>query len=327
MRVMRPILATGLVVGLGAAMLLAAALRPVGGDRETLVSIPSGSSLSSVARDLESRGLIRSARAMSILGRIQGAGHRLQAGRYRIAASRSTVGILDDLVAGRTAPVRVTFPEGIWLSEVASLVADSLDVTVDAFLDAATDGTLLDGLGVDATSAEGYLFPSTYDFEGTESAAEVVRRMVTESLVRWTPVRREQAAAIGMTHHEVLTMASIIEAETGRADERRKVSAVYHRRLRRKWPLQADPTVVYAIGTRGRPPSLRDLKLEDPYNTYVARGLPPGPIGNPGQAAIDAALDPDPTCTAMFFIARADGSHDFSDTFSEHLEKKGARSR
>lgn len=327
MRVIRVLLGAGVVASLGAAMLLAAALRPVGGENEALVTIPAGSSLSGVAYDLESRGLIRSALAMSIVGRLQGAGHRLQAGRYRVSTDRGAMGILDDLVAGRTAPIRITFPEGIWLPEVAALVADSLDVSVDAFIAAATDDTLLAALGVDAASAEGYLFPSTYDFEGSETASTVVRRMVGESMARWTPDRRQKARSLGMSHHEVLTMASIVEAETGYAGERRKVSAVYHRRLEREWPLQADPTVVYAIGTRGRPPSLADLKLDHAHNTYVVRGLPPGPIGNPGQAAIDAALDPDRTCTAMFFIANADGTHDFSDTFAEHLAKKGARRR
>jgi UPF0755 protein len=319
------VLAAGAMVVGG--VLLAVSLRPVGGDRVALVSVPSGSSLSGVARDLEERGLVRSGRAMSVLGRLQGAGHRLKAGRYRVDARQSAAAILDDLVTGRIAPIRITFPEGIWLPEVARLLADSLQVSAEAVMAAATDSALLVDLGLSASSAEGYLFPSTYDFEGSEPARELVARMVGESTLRWTPERARAAQALGMSRHEIMTMASIVEAETGRADERRKVSAVYHRRLRKGWLLQADPTVVYALGVRGRAPSLADLKIGNPYNTYAFKRLPPGPIGNPGEASIDAALDPDWTCSALFFIARADGSHDFSDTFGEHLRKKGARDR
>lgn len=173
---------------------------------------------------------------------------------------------------------------------------------------------------IPADGAEGYLFPATYEFNETETARSALVKLIAEGNRRWDEAAAERADALGLSRHDVLTLASIIEAETGRPEERALVSAVYHRRLRRPMLLQADPTIVYGMGERGRKLLLKDLEADSPYNTYRRMGLPPTPIGNPGQAAIDAALYPDTTTSALYFVARKDGTHIFSNSFQEHRE-------
>lgn len=290
------------------------------------VHVERGVAFSALATRLEHDGLVRNARILSLYARVTGGARGVKAGRYRLSPTSSGAAILRTLVSGETHPVRIVFPEGIWMTEVAALLADSLGLDEPAVVAAARDGILLARFDIEAQDAEGYLFPDTYEFEGAERPADAIGKLLATARSRWTPERAARAAELGMTRHEILTLASIVEAETARADERRKVSAVYHRRLRRGMPLQADPTIVYAIGTRGRAPRYADLELSSPYNTYRRKGLPAGPIGSPGDASIDAALYPDSACTALFFVARNDGSHIFTDTFDEHVAaRKGLR--
>ncbi len=280
--------------------------------------VTSGETLRDVARELKSRGVIRSADAFVWFGRLAGVSHRIQAGRYLLSPADSAPALLGRFVRGETAPYRVTVREGIWLTELAALLADSLPVDSAAVIAAAGDGRLLDRYGIEAENGEGYLFPATYEFSGREDAHEALAKLMESARDIRDDGRRGAADSLGLGWHDVLTLASIIEAETARDDERNKVSAVYHRRLRRGMKLQADPTIVYAFGARGRSLTYADLELDSPYNTYRHRGLPPGPIGNPGLAAIDAALHPDSACTALYFFATDGGTHVFSETFQEH---------
>lgn len=302
-------------------------LRPVGGSGHAqFVHVAPGTSLGVLAGELETKGLVRSGRALTLYGRLLGRSRDVKAGRYRLGPELAAPAILGRLVRGETQPIRVVFPEGLWMTEVASLLADSLDLSRADVLAAAREPERLTRYGIAAPSAEGYLCPDTYAFEGTETASSAVERLLATGAARWTDARATRARALGLTRHEVITLASIVEAETAVAGERAKVSAVYHRRLERGMMLQADPTIVYALGTRGRAPRYADLTLDSPYNTYRRKGLPPGPIGNPGEASIHAALYPDTTCTALFFVARADGSHIFTDTFDQHVAaRKGLR--
>jgi UPF0755 protein len=172
---------------------------------------------------------------------------------------------------------------------------------------------------VPGPTLEGYLFPATYTFPLNAPLDTLVARLVARYKDVWTPQRRALADSIGMSEREVVTLASIIEAEAKRPEEMALISAVYHNRLRRNYPLQADPTVQYALGAHQSRllHAHIDSTEADPYNTYRRPGLPPGPIGSPGEAAIDAALRPD-TVSYFFFVARPDGSHVFTRNFSEH---------
>ncbi len=296
-------------------------LSPVdrGSDVHRDVLVPAGSSSGRIARLLADDGLVRDARAFQAWARLTGRAQSLRAGRYRLSPSYSTPRVIEMLAGGETFPVRVVIPEGLWLTEIAQVIADSLDVTADEVVAAAADRHRLSRFGIPATDPEGYLHPDTYDFEGSESAGDVVERLLEASEQRWTPERAARADSLGLSRHEVLTLASIVEAETRVPSERPLVSAVYHRRLKRGMMLQADPTLLYGRRVRGRGPSREELTDPGPYNTYTSYGLPPGPIGNPGDAAVDAALWPDPDSRALFFVASTDGTHIFTETFDEHV--------
>ncbi|MBC7187662.1 MAG: endolytic transglycosylase MltG, partial [Calditrichaeota bacterium] len=180
---------------------------------------------------------------------------------------------------------------------------------------------LLRELGVSAPSLEGYLYPSTYQFYWGVAPEVVIRTMVKEFWRQMGDSVQACAQAMGMTLHQVVTLASIIEGEAMLAEERALISAVYHNRLRLRMPLQADPTIQYLVPGRGRRLLKKDLAIDSPYNTYLYPGLPPGPVNNPGMASIVAALHPAPV-DYLYFVARGDGGHVFSRTLREHLRAK-----
>ena len=185
------------------------------------------------------------------------------------------------------------------------------------FLLLAKDPAFIQALELDVRSLEGYLFPTTYRFAKYSKPENMIRTMVAFMSKAVTPERRARAAELGMSVHEVLTLASVIEKETGAAEERRLISAVFHNRLRRKIPLQSDPTVIYALEGFDGNLRKRDLGVDSPYNTYRVRGLPPGPIANPGLESILAALYP-AKASYLYFVSRNDGTHHFSSTLAEH---------
>jgi UPF0755 protein len=194
----------------------------------------------------------------------------------------------------------------------AAHLAEAEDV-----LRAASDPALLGALGVEGASLEGYLFPDTYELVRGMSPAQILTRMVQRMQSKLTPAIRERARERGLTVHGLLTLASIIEREAVARDELRLISAVFWNRLRIGMPLQADPTVQYAVGKERRALTRADLQVDDAYNTYRRSGLPPGPIANPGLAAIEAALDPAPV-KYLYFVAAEDHRHHFSTTIAEH---------
>jgi UPF0755 protein len=209
-------------------------------------------------------------------------------------------------------------PEGLMLTEVAAAAHAQLGIDADSFMAAASDSALRRRMGARGPTLEGYLFPSTYMVRVGASAGEVIDQMLDEFDANWNPAWDARADSMGLTRDEVITLASIIEGEARHEEDRPYVSSVYHNRLRRGMRLQADPTVIYALGRRRRLFE-RDYQIRSPYNTYQIDGLPPSPIGQPSAASIEAALYPR-TSDFLYFVAGPGGKHIFSRTYREHLE-------
>lgn len=305
---------------LAVALLLAACGGMSEGEGDKVrVHVPRGASMSQVADSLAAHDIIDAAFPFRIYARIKGVAGSMKAGTYEFRRGAGWDRLLDDIANGRVVNDRLVIPEG-WdirriaptLAEVAGMPADSVEVIL---FDTATAARL----GVPGPTLEGYLFPATYTFPVEAPLDTLLDRIVDRYRQVWTPERRALADSIGMSEREVVTLASIVEAEARRPEELRTIAAVYHNRLRRNYPLQADPTVQYALGERQARLLFAhiDSSAENPYNTYRRPGLPPGPIGSPGEAAIDATLHPD-TVSYFFFVARPDGSHVFTRTFTEH---------
>lgn len=305
---------------LAVALLLAACGGMSEGEGDKVrVHVPRGASMSQVADSLAAHDIIDAAFPFRIYARIKGVAGSMKAGTYEFRRGAGWDRLLDDIANGRVVNDRLVIPEG-WdirriaptLAEVAGMPADSVEVIL---FDTATAARL----GVPGPTLEGYLFPATYTFPVEAPLDTLLDRIVDRYRQVWTPERRALADSIGMSEREVVTLASIVEAEARRPEELRTIAAVYHNRLRRNYPLQADPTVQYALGERQARLLFAhiDSSAENPYNTYRRPGLPPGPIGSPGEAAIDATLNPD-TVSYFFFVARPDGSHVFTRTFTEH---------
>ncbi len=268
------------------------------------VLIPQGATLSQAATELEKAGAIRSARQFVLLARVFGGGRQIKAGEYRLLAGESQSDILKDLQGGKTLQRKITVAEGVpsILVHEALMKADGLSGQV-------------------AVPAEGSVLPDTYAYNRGETRVAVLARMqkaMTDYLaLAWA--RRKPGIAVS-TPAQALTLASIVEKETGKPEERRMVAAVYSNRLKQNMMLQADPTIIYPI-TRGKPLGRRILQSElravNQYNTYAMTGLPVGPIANPGRESIDAVLDPAQS-TALYFVAKGDGGHVFADTLEQH---------
>ena len=242
---------------------------------------------------------------------------RIQAGTYALPARSTTRAVLRQLMTGRPAERRLVVPEGLWLEEIAAVIERDLGIAADSVLAATRDSALRAFVGTPDSTVEGYLYPSTYLVPTSASATDVLRQMATEFQRQWRDGWSSRSDSLGLSRHELVTLASIIEGEVRDPRDRRFVSSVYHNRLRRGMRLQADPTVIYALKRRRRLFE-RDLFVRSPHNTYVINGLPPGPIGAPNAASIEAALYPANT-DYLYFVARGDGLHVFSRSYAEHL--------
>jgi UPF0755 protein len=287
---------------------------------EVFVDLPPGTSVSGIATRLVAAGVVPDAWTFQLAARLTGADHRLKAGEYRFAEPSSPRDVMARLVAGDVFARAVTFPEGLTIFEMGDVFARTGLGTSAEFVQAASDPSLIRADDPQARSLEGYLFPATYAWPRHQTADEAVRAMVARFDHAFDSGLRAEAASRGMTIRDVLTLASIVEKETGRAEERALVSAVYHNRLDVGMPLQCDPTVIYALMLAGRwNGNLRkvDLEMKSPYNTYVVRGLPPGPIASPGRASIEAAIRP-ADVPYLYFVSRNDGTHVFARTLAEH---------
>jgi UPF0755 protein len=286
------------------------------------IGIPPGSSLSAVADTLEARGVLSSTTWFKLLGRIRGVDRQLQPGRFEVIPGTNAGELLDRLTSADGVQLRVTLPEGGTIWDLARNVQASLGIAADTILKVARDSALRREFGIEAPSMEGWLHPDTYFFGAYDTPREVVRRFLEARRDRWPSDWRTRANAVDLDQDEVLNLASIVEAEAFLAEELPRIAAVYRNRLRIGMALQADPTIQYAfLLDRGRRESRlfnRDYAYPSPYNTYLHPGLPPTPIGNPSDAAIEAVLSPAPG-RELYFVARGDGGHVFAESYAQHL--------
>ena len=281
------------------------------------VTIPQGASFAAAAESLESAGVLGSPRLFRLYAGVTRRDRDIKAGTYLLEPGLSWNELIDALTAGRGIEHSVTIPEGLALRDIIPLLARNTGAPVESLWAAVRDTVTRRRLNVPTPNLEGYLFPDTYRFMYGTSAREAVRELVRRFETIWDPAWDTRAAAMGMSRHEIVTLASIVEKEARLAEERPVIAAVYHNRLRQGMPLQADPTVQYAIGEHRTRVLYRDLKIDSPYNTYRNRGLPPGPIASPGKASIEAALYP-ANVPYRYFVAHPDGHHEFRVTFEEH---------
>lgn len=301
-----------------AAALLACGGEPRASGAPVRLTIPRGATVPVIADTLRAHGLIASARWFRVLAQLKGQDRAIRAGVYDVERGRSTGEVLALLVSGPLATQRLVVPEGLMLHEVAAVVEDQLDIPRDAFVAAARDSVLRARVEAQGPTLEGYLYPSTYHVRIGADAREVAAHMVREFEARWQPAWNARLDSLGMSRWEIVILASIIEGEVRHDADRRFVSSVYHNRLRAGWRLQADPTVIYALGRRRRLYE-KDYLIRSPYNTYQIEGLPPGPIGQPSAASLEAALYPAHT-DFFYLVARPDGHHIFSRTLREHRQ-------
>jgi UPF0755 protein len=302
-------------------LLLAAGCGPASGDRRERVVIPDGASIRAVADSLAAHDIIQSKSWFRLVARIGGYDRRLRSGNYELARGAGSLGALRALASGRASLVHLTVPEGYTLLDIADLVQSELKVDRDSFLAAARDPDLRQEFGVPGGSFEGFLHPDTYYFAAGVRAQTILREMAATFRSTWDPAWDAQAAAQQLDRLTVVILASLVEGEARVDGDRPLIAAVYRNRLRLGMPLQADPTVQYAIqlNTGARKPRLyqKDYEIESPYNTYLKAGLPPGPIGAAGRKSIEAVLAPAPV-PYLYFVAGPDGSHVFSRTYAEH---------
>ncbi len=289
------------------------------GDRAT-VTIPRGATFSQAVDSLTAHGVIDHAGWFRLYARARGLPAGLKSGIYTFHVDDSWGDVVTALKAGRGDEVRFTVLEGMMAFEIAERARVWLRIPRDSFFAAVRDTALQRelGIGVNPAGAEGYMYPTTYNVPIGIKAHDLVRVMTHEFIERWSAEWDARLAQLGMTRHEVVTLASIIEAEVRYRPDRPYVSAVYHNRLKRHMALQADPTINYAYGRRLRRVWERNLQIRSPYNTYLHAGLPPGPISQPSDSSMYAALDPAPV-GFLYFVAQPDGKHVFSETYADHL--------
>ena len=283
------------------------------------ILVSRGATFASVLDSLQERGILRSRFSFEVAARIRGGSSSIKVGKYRFDSGVSNWAILGALVEGRGVLIPVTITEGIRARTQAGVFARALGVDSVHYARLAFDESFARSLGVEQPTLEGYLLPQTYGFSWQQEEAAIIRTQVREFHRMFNDSLKARAAAIGMTVNEVVTLASIVEGEVIFDEERPIVAGVYHNRLRRGMRLQADPTIQYIIPDGPRRLLYEDLETESPYNTYRNRGLPPGPVGNPGVRSILATLYPQEH-NYLYFVANGRGGHWFSRSFEEHKQ-------
>ncbi len=290
------------------------------------VTIPPGSSFRAAADSLHRAGFIELPWLFRAYAQLTRRDRDIKAGTYVLRRGSSWNALVDALQKGRGLERRITIPEGWSLKEIVPALARAIGASEDSVEVAVRDTALLHELNIPTPTLEGYLFPDTYLFSYGTPPRRAVHEIVARFEEIWDPAWNERLQELGMSRHAIVTLASIIEKEARLPEERPVISAVYHNRLRVGMPLQADPTVQYALGEHRERVLYRDLEVDSPYNTYRHPGLPPGPIASPGRASLEAALYP-AAVPYLFFVAHPDGHHEFRTTFKEHAEAKAEVSR
>jgi UPF0755 protein len=295
---------------------------PFGGPGEKVVTIPPGQSARAVARTLARAGVLSDERVADLYVRFLARDPRpFKAGEYAFAGPLRPDEVLERVRRGEVKLYGFTVPEGLRDEEIAAIVARSGLASADAFLAVARDPAVARELGVPYPRLEGFLFPDTYRFARGTSAQAIAAAMVGRFHDEYRAAEAGRRAGVSLAMGEAAVLASIVEKETGKEDERPRISCVFHNRLRIGMPLQTDPTVMYATmlrtGRWSRNITRADLQARHPYNTYTTPGLPPGPIANAGSAALAAALAP-ADCRDLYFVSRNDGSHVFCPDLACH---------
>lgn len=287
---------------------------------EQFVELPAGSGTGGISRRLQEAGVVRSAASFRLAVWLRGAGRRLQAGEYRFDKPMTAAQVVDKIARGDVYVRALTFREGLTVREMADLFQAGGFGAAAEFIAASKNAKLIASIDPQARDLEGYLFPDTYTLPRKTTAFDLVERMVKRFEKALAPELVQQASARGMNTRQLVTLASIVEKETGKPEERPTVAGVYANRLKIGMGLQCDPTVIYALMLAGRyDGNIRrdDLQIDSPYNTYRYAGLPPGPIAAPGEASLRAAANP-ASVPYLYFVSRGDGSHVFSTTLDEH---------
>ena len=281
------------------------------------VEIPAHAGILAIAGALGRADVVRSRTGFVLLSVARGSARWLQAGEYEVERGTTTLGVLRLLETGRVKQHVILHPEGATLAELARALEAERLASAGAIARLARDPAYLRGLGIEGASVEGYLFPDTYQLVRGMAPEEILTRMVQRGRAKLGPDVARRAKARGLTVHQLLTLASIIEREAAVPEEMPLISAVFWNRLKLDMPLQADPTVQYALGKERRALTRADLLIDHPFNTYRRPGLPPGPIASPGLRAIEAALVPAPV-KYLYFVAVDDRRHHFSITVEQH---------
>lgn len=291
--------------------------------RPVRLTLTPGLSTRAIGLRLRGAGVIRSSDAFAAVALFSGHASRLKAGTYDFQASESLRKLVERMARGDVVRMAVTIPEGFNSREIATRVAPILGCLPAGVTEAVEDPALRDSLGVgEAPGLEGYLFPDTYELIPGGDPRRFVARLVGRMIERFAQKYAARAESLGLSRHDVLTLASLVEAEAAVDEERPRIAAVFLNRLRSGMKLQSDPTVAYVLGRRPDRIYTRDLEVNSPYNTYRVTGLPPGPICSPGESSIEAVLHPLADCRDYYFVATGDGRHLFSATNDDHNEAR-----
>ena len=283
-----------------------------------IIDIPKGTTSKGVASLLESKELIRSKPLFLAAVILTGSNNKLKAGEYEVAEGMTLEQIVEMFANGQVLLRKVTIPEGKNIYEIAEILKQGSISDSDDFMAIVTDSTYVSSvLGVEVKTLEGYLYPDTYFFQKNSGAEDVVKVMTERFKNVYSEVDKRDKK--GLSDHEIVILASMIEKETGQNSERELISAVFHNRLKKGMRLECDPTVIYGLGTgfNGNI-TKKDLQEVTPYNTYKISGLPAGPIANPGKESISAALNPS-DADYLFFVSKGDGTHVFSTNYRNHI--------
>lgn len=285
---------------------------------EKIVLIERGMSLRAIAERLEEHEVISDKDLFMILGRFYRKGETIKAGEYQFTTSMLPTEVLDMLQDGKIFFRTATIPEGYTTFQIAELLDKLGFADQEKFLELAFSKELAAELKIEADNLEGYLFPNTYYIDRDMDEEALIRKMVHEFWQVMTPDLQAEIRQKGFTVHQIVTLASIVEEEAQVGEERELISAVYHNRLQIKMKLDSDPTVIYGLKSFNGNLTKADLQTDTPYNTYTRRGLPPGPISNPGEASILAAVRP-ANVKYLYFVSKNDGTHEFSTNYNDHL--------
>lgn len=286
------------------------------------VMVPPGATFAAVTDSLISHQVVGHRLWFKLLARLRRVDRSVKAGVYEFPRHAAAWGVLSKLERGDVLARRFTVPEGLSVRELAGLASTELGLSADSLIAAAHDPAIPAELGLPGPTMEGFLLPNTYQLPANVTARELVRIMGRTFQEQWKPAWTPRLDTLGLSLRQLVTLASIVEGEAAVDSEREVIAGVYHNRLQLGMPLQADPTVIYAIelqtGERKARLFLKDYQYPSIYNTYLHPGLPPGPISSPGLRSIQAALYPD-SVPWLYFVARPDGSHAFSRNYDEHL--------